>query len=265
MMPPAARTVVFDLDHTLIRCDSFAGFSQYMLWRQWWRLLLALFISPLVAALWISRRTRLYAVSTLVWCGTVGMDEQDLFRRMDRYVAKRFEDLDILVCKGALRELHRHQNEGARVLVATGSVAPLAERVCRHIGIIDVEVVGSTLERRYGGWVADRHCFGRRKVSMLREHGLSQWDVVYTDSAADLPLLTHGIRRYVVNPQLKIVRRSPIGSDPTSRLSNGFETVSTRAVSGEPSACQGTRRRLRCAGPASCRSLRSGQLAVVRL
>jgi len=100
MMTPAARTVVFDLDHTLIRCDSFAGFSQYMLWRQWWRLLLVLVISPLVAALWISRRTRLYAVSTLVWCGTVGMDEHDLFRRMDRYVAKRFED-PTLVCQGA--------------------------------------------------------------------------------------------------------------------------------------------------------------------
>lgn len=199
-MTPSARTVVFDLDHTLIRCDSFAGFSQYMLWRQWWRLALALGISPLVAALWISRRTRLYAVSTLVWCGTVGMDEHDLFRRMDRYVAKRFEDPGVLVCQGALRELLRHQSEGARVLVATGSVAPLAERVCRHIGIRGVELVGSTLRRWCGGWVADKHCFGRRKVSMLREHGLDQWDVVYTDSAADLPLLKHGIRRYLVNP-----------------------------------------------------------------
>jgi len=85
-------------------------------------------------------------------------------------------------------------------LVATGSVAPLAERVCVHIGVIGVEIVGSTLQRWYGGWVADRHCFGRRKVSMLRAHGLDQWDVVYTDSAADLPLLTHGTRRYVVNP-----------------------------------------------------------------
>ena len=196
----STRTVVFDLDHTLIRCDSFTGFSQYMLWRQWWRLLLALIVSPVIAALWTTRRTRLYAVSTLVWCGTLGMDEHDLFRRMDRYVAKRFEDPSSVVCQGALRELHRHQSEGARVLVVTGSVAPLAERVCRQIGIIGVEVVGSTLRRWCGGWVADKHCFGRRKVSMLRAHGLDQWDVVYTDSAADLPLLEHGIRRYVVNP-----------------------------------------------------------------
>ena len=200
MTPPPQRTVVFDLDHTLIHCDSFAGFSQYLLWRSWWRLALALLVSPKVAFLWMSRRTRLYAVSTLVWCGTVGMSEQALFRRMDRYVAKRFEDPHALVCRGALRELHRHQSEGARVLVATGSVAPLAERVCRHIGIAGVEVVGSTLRRWRGGWVADRHCFGPRKVSMLRKHGLTACDAVYTDSAADIPLLRLGARRYVVNP-----------------------------------------------------------------
>jgi phosphatidylglycerophosphatase C len=89
------------------------------------------------------------------------------------------------------------------LVVATGSVAPLAERICWQIGIIGVEVVGSTLRRWYGGWVADKHCFGRRKVSMLRAYGLNQWDVVYTDSAADLPLLTQGAHRYVVNPTPK--------------------------------------------------------------
>jgi phosphatidylglycerophosphatase C len=201
MTTPAARTVVFDLDHTLIRFDSFAWFVHYLLWR-WWRLPLALLLSPAVALLWIAARTRLYAVSMLVWCGTVGKDEQDLFRWMDRYVAKVFDDPKSpeWVCHGAIREVHRHLSEGARVVVATGSVAQLAERVCHKLGIVNVEVVGSTLQRWRGGCVADRHCFGKRKVSMLREHGLVQWDVVYTDSAADLPLLTHGIRRYVVNP-----------------------------------------------------------------
>ena len=196
---PASRTVVFDLDHTLIRFDSFAWFSQYMLWR-WWRTLLGLVVSPVVAALWISRRTRLYAVSILVWCGTVGRDERELFERMDYFVKACFEYSSDYVCRGAVAEVQRHQREGARVVVATGSVVPLAERICRHIGIEGVEVVGSTLRRWSYGWVAHRHCFGRRKVSMLRAHGIEQWDAVYTDSASDLPLLTHSVRRYVVNP-----------------------------------------------------------------
>jgi phosphatidylglycerophosphatase C len=196
---PASRTVVFDLDHTLIRFDSFAWFSQYMLWR-WWRTLLGLVVSPVVGALWISRRTRLYGVSILVWCGTVGRDEQELFERMDYFVVKCFEYSSDYVCRGAVAEVQRHQREGARVIVATGSVVPLAERICRHIGIEGVEIVGSTLRRWSHGWVAHRHCYGRRKVSMLRAHGIEHWDVVYTDSAADLPLLTHGARRYVVNP-----------------------------------------------------------------
>lgn len=192
---------MFDLDHTLIRFDSFAWFNHYLLWRLW-RLPLALLLSPVVALLWIAPRTRLYAVSALIWCGTVAMDEQDLYRWMDRYVAKVFDDprASEWVCHGAIQEVLRHQREGARVVVATGSVAQLAERVCRKVGIVGVEVVGSTLQPWRRGWVANRHCYGKRKVSMLRERGLTQWDVVYTDSASDLPLLTHGLRRYVINP-----------------------------------------------------------------
>ena len=199
MTTPARRTVVFDLDHTLIRFDSFAWFSQYMLWR-WWRTLLGVAVSPVVGALWISPRTRLYAVSILVWCGTVARDERELFERMDYFVKACFDYSGDYVCRGAVEEVQRHLREGARVVIATGSVVPLAERICRHIGITGVEVVGSTLRRWAHGWVADRHCYGRRKVSMLRERGIEHWDAVYTDSAADLPLLTHGIRRYVVNP-----------------------------------------------------------------
>lgn len=216
MTTPVSRTVVFDLDHTLIRFDSFAWFNLYVLWR-WWRMLLAVLVSPVVALLWIASRTRLYAVSTLVWCGTVGMDETELFRQMDRYVAKAFDDprSGAWVCQGAIKELLRHQREGARIVVATGSVAPLAERVCRKLGIVGVEVVGSTLQRWRSGWVADRHCFGLSKVSMLREHGLERWDVVYTDSAADLPLLTQGTRRYVVNPTADSRRKilAQLGAD----------------------------------------------------
>lgn len=193
--------MVFDLDHTLIRYESFAWFNLYLLWR-WWRMALALLASPVVALLWISTRTRLLAVSTLVWFGTVGMDERELHQRMDGYVAKAFDDprAGEWVCQGAIQALLQHQREGARIVVATGSVAQLAERVCVKMGIVGVEVVGSTLQRWHNGWIADRHCFGQSKVSMLRERGLEQWDVVYTDSATDLPLLTRGTHRYVVNP-----------------------------------------------------------------
>src|SRR5262245_44774512 len=147
MMP----VVVFDLDHTLIRCDSFAGFNRYLLQRQWWRFALAAVASPIIAAFWISRRTRLVAGSALVWCGTVGMDEQELHRLMDEHVAGRFGSGTDLVCQAALRTLRGHQDEGARVLVATGAVVALADRVCRQIGIAGVEVVGSTLQPWLGG------------------------------------------------------------------------------------------------------------------
>jgi len=199
---------IFDLDHTLVRGDSFAAFNLYLLVRSWWRFALALTLTPIVGVLLISSRTRVAAVSIFIWCGTVGLSEADLHRLMDEHVARRFASGSNRVCRQAVRALHEHQREGARVFVATGCVAALAERVCRHIGIEAVDVVGSSLRRYAGGWVAERHCFGPEKVAMLRERGATpRYSWVYTDSSVDLPLLEGGDRRFLVNPTARGRRR----------------------------------------------------------
>lgn len=194
--------VVFDLDHTIIRCDSFLGFNRELLLRRSWRTALTLVASPFLAALWIPRRTRLAVASTLVWLGTVGLEEDELHALMDTYVSTRFDLDPRLVCRTSVEVLQAHQRSGARVFIATGSEVALARRICARLGIGDVEIVGSTLRRWWGGWIAGEHCFGPRKVAMLIECGAGEhWDFVYSDSAADLPLLTRGARRVVVNPR----------------------------------------------------------------
>jgi phosphatidylglycerophosphatase C len=195
----AMQVAIFDLDHTLVRRDSFATFSRHLILRDWWRAGLALLLAPIVAALLLPPRTRVVAGSIVIWCGTVGVDERDLHRLMDLHVAAHLAPG--LICQAAVEALLEHQREGVRVLVATGCVAALAERVCCHLGLGSVEIVGSSLRRYWGGWVAERHCFGPNKVAMLLERGVGQrWDWVYTDSAFDLPLLRSGDRRFLVNP-----------------------------------------------------------------
>jgi phosphatidylglycerophosphatase C len=53
-----------------------------------------------------------------------------------------------------------------------------------------IEVLGTSLKRRGGGWVADIHCRNQRKCQALAEagHG-ARWTYAYTDSLDDLPLL----------------------------------------------------------------------------
>lgn len=194
--------VVFDLDHTIIRCDSFLGFNRELLLRRSWRTALTLVASPFLAALWIPRRTRLTVASTLVWLATVGLEEDELHTLMDVYVATRFDHDPALVCRTSVEMLQAHQRSGARVFIATGSEVTLARRICARLGIRDVEIVGSTLRRWWGGWIAGEHCFGQRKVTMLIERGAGErWDCVYSDSVADLPILARGARRVVVNPR----------------------------------------------------------------
>ena len=110
--------------------------------------------------------------------------------------------------------------EGARLVIATGSVGPFAERVCARIGLAGVEVVGSELEPFLGGWVARRHCYGPEKVLMLRERGIGErWDVAYTDSATDLALLERASRRCLVNATSRAERRVQ------RQLGEAFESI----------------------------------------
>jgi phosphatidylglycerophosphatase C len=193
--------VVFDLDKTLVFGDSFSEFNRYLIGRSWWRTTLALLLVPVALVLLAFPTARLAGISIFVWCGTVGTTELDLFRLMDLHLAQRFEERPDLICRKAVESLLSHQESGARIVIATGCVAALAERVCRLIGVGGLEIVGSSLRRGYGGWVAERHCFGAAKVQLLEKRGVTApWGWTYTDSIFDLPILEAAKNRVLVNP-----------------------------------------------------------------
>jgi phosphatidylglycerophosphatase C len=199
-------TVLFDLDHTLIRFDSFARLSRTLLRRDAWRTAATLAAGPLVAPLMLHRSTRRLAGSTFVWLATVRQSDP-LEALMDAEVGAWFVD-GASTCRIALAALERHRRAGDRVVIVTGAAERLAHRVCARIGLDSVEVVGSTLRAWRGGWIAGVHCYGSMKPRVLAERGLEPpWEVVYTDSAADLPLLVQARRPVLVNPSERDERR----------------------------------------------------------
>jgi phosphatidylglycerophosphatase C len=219
---PRPALVIFDLDHTLVHVDSFAGFCLGLILRSWWRVAATLPALPLLAALAVFSRTRRAALSAFVWVGTVGLDRRELEQLMDAYVARRFADGE-LVCARAVEALLEHRGAGARVLIATGCESALAARVCRAIGAGELEVVGSALRPWCGGWIAKEHCHGARKLALLQAQlACERWDCVYTDSAADLPILQRGERRIVVNPRPAALQKI------ASALGEGFELLAER-------------------------------------
>src|ERR1043165_2577625 len=131
----AEPVVLFDLDCTLVRCDTFARFNRDLLLRRWWRLALAIASVPLVAPLALVKRTRLVAASLRAWVGTVGFDERELDELMDAYVARRLRGRDAMVCRTAIDALCRHHADGDRIFIVTGAPVALARRVCASIGV----------------------------------------------------------------------------------------------------------------------------------
>jgi phosphatidylglycerophosphatase C len=198
---------VFDLDDTLIRGDSFAGFVRSLVLHDAWRTALAVVLMPVLLVLRVAAPLRAFA-SAFLWIGTVGLGHQAFRARLEGYADAAARDRERLVVRTGLETLERHRRAGHRVVVATGSASDLAAAVCRRLGLGDVEIVGSTLRPWAGGLVADDHCHGVHKVRMLAARGVAPpWDFVYTDSDRDVPLLQGGLERFLVNPSERARRR----------------------------------------------------------
>ena len=68
--------------------------------------------------------------------------------------------------------------------------------------VVDVPVLGSSLQRFAGGWIARRHNVGARKLRTLAEQGVSPpFAVAYSDSSADLAMLGAAQRVVLVAPR----------------------------------------------------------------
>lgn len=210
------RTIIFDFDHTLVRCDSFTLLNRDLLLRNWWRSVVFIILSPAVGLLYLSPKTRLLSLSLPLWVGTVGMNQASFESFLDRHVEHHYRRPEKLWCKSAISRLHSHQREGTRVWIATGCATPLAERICGVLGVTDVQIVGSLLRPGWGGYVATAHCIEENKVTMLMARGAGRsWDCAYTDSARDIPLLARARLKRLVNPSPAHERRirASLGSD----------------------------------------------------
>ena len=204
----AAAVALFDFDYTLIRRDSFSRFIRGLLWRDWWRVAAAAGLIPIVAPLWSLRGTRDLPVSAMVWLATLGLGRERLSDDLRTHVADLARNLDALVYREGLDRLRAHQQAGHRVVIATGALEELARSICDALGLENVDIVGSSLRPWGGGMTALEHCFGERKVTMLRARGFPPpWRFVYTDSAADLPLLRHAEEGFFVNPTRRALQR----------------------------------------------------------
>jgi phosphatidylglycerophosphatase C len=204
----APRIVLFDFDGVLSHGDAFHRFIRERYRRSLWRTPLAVLALPWLLALLLVRRR--LPRRTLVHIALLGLGE-----RRYRVAAERFADHLARRPRQFLRDgllaLRRHHAAGERVIVVTGCEQVLVSRMLAQLGLPALEIVASQLRPGWFGMRLKQHNLGARKVERLRALGLTTWDLAYSDSDHDVPMLRPARDAVLVNAtptQCKKVERA---------------------------------------------------------
>lgn len=204
-MPAAGpRVVVFDFDGVLVRGDTFGMFMRDRYAHARWRKALVLLASPwLLVVLVCSRRRFLRA---LVHVGLLGVHEAR-YQALAQAFAVALVHRPHQFYREGIATLRRYLAAGDRVVVVTGCEDTLARGVLAGLGVSPVEVVASHLKAGRFGMRSGWHNVGRAKVAALAAHGVKGWQVAYSDSIQDAPMLARAAEAVLVNASPKLCKR----------------------------------------------------------
>lgn len=197
------RIVFFDLDGTLHRQDMFGCFLRFLLKRLPLNLLLTIPALPLVGlGLLLRGRAARWPMSVLLWTITFGRSEARLAALETQFVA--LFRRRVTPFPAVQRRLAEYLADArTQVWLVTGSPQRLVERVYQDSAFLPgVNLMGSRIARRHGGWVLSLRCLGREKVVQLEKRLGAPLALYsgYSDSKQDNPLLSFCRHRWRVTP-----------------------------------------------------------------
>jgi phosphatidylglycerophosphatase C len=195
------RVILFDFDGVLVRGDTFAKWLRQRYAQAWWLALPMVLLAPALLLACITSRGRRMSARLAVTLALVGLDEGAYRRRVHdfgRTLARDTRDLS----RAAFAALNGHRQAGDRVLVVTGCEETLARAILDELGLISIELVASRVVRGRFGLRVGVHNVGREKLRQLALHGIHpEWDLAYSDSLVDLPMLSGARACVFVNPR----------------------------------------------------------------
>lgn len=192
----AQRVVLFDFDGVLLRGDAFHLFVRQRYVRAPWRGLLVLACLPVLLIQVVL--SRLTAGRTLSRIALLGVREPR-YQSLVNAFAARLVRHSRMCCRDGLRALRQHLAAGDHVVVVTGCEQRLVSAIFRELGLAEVDILAAQWCDRWFGLHLTRPNVGVRKVQLLARHGLTAWQVAYSDSLRDVPMLRLAAEAVLVN------------------------------------------------------------------
>ena len=95
-----------------------------------------------------------------------------------------------------------HFDAGHTVYIVSGAPTWAIKMICKRLDIRKCKIIGSIEKPLMGGLIYKQHCYGHKKVDLINDVILQNPQKVfgYTDSAADIPLLSICTHKHVINP-----------------------------------------------------------------
>ncbi len=202
-------TALFDMDGTLFAVDSQMRFARFVLRRHGWRRLYLLFVLPcgLLRALHIiGTPVMKRAFLSYAW----GMTAEQLDKDTTDFVQG---ELLPAIFPELREKLEAHQRAGDVTVLCSASPDWWVQKFGKALGF--THVIGTPLEA-VEKRVPLMPCIpppgnnkGENKLTRLASIGITRAELGYTDSKADLPMLSICERAVLVNPKPELEERVP--------------------------------------------------------
>lgn len=192
----------FDIDGTILECDTFQTILKIQLFHSPWRLLLGLIVLPVIC---IKKGgvNRTSVKSSFLWAITFNKKNNDLLRLWRMGKEKSLPH----IYKEIKPEIKKLKQEGFHICYTTASSGHWIKGIIDEIDERPYTLISTRLKPFFKGYIIDgANNYGDEKVKRI----LSQWpDGVkasrgYTDSPSDAPFLKLCSQKFVINSNSKI-------------------------------------------------------------
>ena len=206
MIPEAQVAAFFDVDHTLIACNSARKWVEY-LWRNG-----QISVRAALRSVWWLVKYRLSvldyeAVTAEVVSEYAGKSIDELAAEVEAWF---HADVEPMICAEGRERIEWHRAQGHTLVLLTSgtffSVAPLQRTLdVPHLVCTQLEIIDGRLTGKYH----PPSCFGpgklRAGIAFAEQHGIDlARSYFYTDSFSDLPMLERVGNPRIVNPDPRL-------------------------------------------------------------